>query len=33
MRKKYAANIYLFKVNDRNTRKMCQRGSKLTIIF
>ena len=26
------ANIYLFKVNNRNTRKMCKVCSKLTII-
>ena len=25
------ANIYLFKVNDRNTRKRCEISSKLTI--
>ena len=24
-------NIYLFKINIRNTRKMCERCSKLTI--
>ena len=24
------ANIYLFKVNNRNTRKRCEIGSKLT---
>ena len=27
----YAANIYLFKVNNRNTRKNCEICSKLTI--
>ena len=27
---KYSANIYMFKVNDRNTRKMCDKCSKLT---
>ena len=25
------ANVYLFKVNNRNTRKRCEIGSKLTI--
>ena len=27
----YPANIYLFKVNNRNTTKMCEICSKLTI--
>ena len=27
----YPANIYLFKVKNRNTRKMCELCSKLTI--
>ena len=27
----YSANIYLFKVNNRNTRKRCKICSKLTI--
>ena len=27
----YPANIYLFKVNNRNTRKRCEICSKLTI--
>ena len=27
----YLANIYLFKVNNRNTRKRCEVFSKLTI--
>ena len=27
----YLANIYLFKVNNRNTRKRCEMRSKLTI--
>ena len=29
--KKKPANIYLFKVNNKNTRKMCEICSKLTI--
>ena len=29
--KKYPANIYLFKVNNENTRKRCEIGAKLTI--
>ena len=29
--KGFLANIYLFKVNNRNTRKMCETCSKLTI--
>ena len=28
---KYSVNIYLFKVNNRNTRKKCETCSKLTI--
>ena len=32
-RDKHLANIYLFKFNDRNTRKRCEMGSKLTIYF
>ena len=27
----FPANIYLFKVNNRNSRKRCELGSKLTI--
>ena len=27
----YPANVYLFKVNNRNTRKRCEVRSKLTI--
>ena len=30
-RTEYPANIYLFKVNNRNTRKRCEICSKLTI--
>ena len=29
----FPANIYLFKVNNRNTRKRCEICSKLTITF
>ena len=29
--KNYPANIYLFKVNNRNTKKWCEIFSKLTI--
>ena len=29
----FPANIYLFKVNNRNTRKICEICSKLTIVF
>ena len=28
---KYPANVYLFKVNNRNIRKRCKISSKLTI--
>ena len=27
----FSANVYLFKFNDKNTRKMCKTCSKLTI--
>ena len=30
-RKRYPANIYLFKVNNRNTRKSCEISLKLTV--